>query len=448
MSQSRKFVSPAFLPVYFFAATILLGGFLLHLSAAQNGTSVSWLDAMFTSVSATCVTGLVVVDTGSTFSLFGQAVIAILIHVGGLGVMTYTSLVFYLWRRRVTLTDRIAVGQSLLGDPGFKLGRFLVQVFVVCLGIEAAGAVALRFLTQGEMSWFGAFFHSVSAFCNAGFALYPDSLMGFAGNMPVNLVFMALIFLGGIGFYVLVELPGFLGAWFGLTKGQARLSWQSSLVIRTSMWLILLGAAVFFCIEARQDGVFTALLQSLFQSVTARTAGFNTMDIGIMTDTSLFILILLMVVGGSPGSCAGGIKTTTLRVLVGFCVSQVKGREQVVVEGCGVDAPTVNKAMTLTIVAFVLIMASVFVLTVTEGANVPHQMVRGKFIELFFEASSAFATVGLSTGLTPKLSAPGKLVIMMLMFVGRLGPIVFLTMMQTWQTREHFRRAERSMLIG
>jgi trk system potassium uptake protein TrkH len=172
------------------------------------------------------------------------------------------------------------------------------------------------------------------------------------------------------------------------------------------------------------------------------------MDIGIMTDTSLFIMILLMVIGGSPGSCAGGIKTTTLRVLLGFAVSQIKGRDQVVVDRCGVDASSVNKAMTLVIFAFVLIMCSVFVLTVTEGANLPHQIVRGKFMEIFFEAASAFGTVGLSTGLTPTLSTPGKFVIMMLMFVGRLGPIVFLAMLQAWQTRERYRRAEKSMLIG
>ncbi len=448
MKHLQKVLAPAYLPVYFFAATIILGGALLRSSISLNGTSISWIDAMFTSVSATCVTGLAVVDTGTVFSTFGQTVIAVLIQIGGLGVMTYTSLVFYLWRRRVSLTDRIAVGQSLQGDPSFHLGRFLVQLFTVCFGIEAAGAVGLYVFSMGEMDWFSAFFHSVSAFCNAGFGLYPDNLMRFAGNLPINLLFMALIFLGGIGFYVLVELPGFFGVALRGRPLRGSLSWQSSLVIRTSLWLILIGWMVFFLVEQRQDGVFTAALQSLFQSVTARTAGFSTMDIGIMTDTSLFVLILLMVIGGSPGSCAGGIKTTTLRVLLGFAVSQIKGRDQVVVEKCGVDAPTVNKAMTLTIFAFVLILISVFVLTVTEGANLPHQLVRGKFIELFFEASSAFGTVGLSTGLTPRLSTPGKFVIMMLMFVGRLGPIVFLTILQAWQTREHFRRAEKSMLIG
>jgi trk system potassium uptake protein TrkH len=448
MKHAQKFLSPAFLPVHFFFATILLGGVLLHLPISLNGTQLSWVDAMFTSVSATCVTGLVVVDTGTMFSTFGLTVIALLIQIGGLGVMTYTSLVFYLWRRRVSLTDRIAVGQSLQGDPSFSLGRFLVRLFLVCFGIEAVGAIIFYSLGLGEVDWFSSFFHSVSAFCNAGFSLYPDSLMRFSGNLPINMLFMLLIFLGGIGFHVLVELPGFLGSAFKARRMRDSLSWQSSLVIRTSLWLILIGWVVFFIIEKRQDGLFTALLQSLFQSVTARTAGFNTMDIGIMTDTSLFIMILLMVIGGSPGSCAGGIKTTTLRVLLGFAVSQIKGRDQVVVDRCGVDASSVNKAMTLVIFAFVLIMCSVFVLTVTEGANLPHQIVRGKFMEIFFEAASAFGTVGLSTGLTPTLSTPGKFVIMMLMFVGRLGPIVFLAMLQAWQTRERYRRAEKSMLIG
>lgn len=448
MKQRHKFLAPAFLPVYFFATTILVGAALLRLPMSLNNVQLSFVDALFTSVSATCVTGLVVVDTGTVFSTFGQTVIAALIQIGGLGVMTYTSLVFYLWRRRVSLTDRIAVGQSLQGDPSFKLGRFLVQLFLVCFCIEAVGAVALYAFSVGEMDWFSAFFHSISAFCNAGFSLYPDSLIRFSGHLPVNLIFMVLIFLGGIGFYVLVELPGFFRSALRGLPLRGSLSWQSSLVIRTSLWLILIGWAVFFLVEKRQDGLATAMLQSLFQSVTARTAGFNTMDIGIMTETSLFVLILLMVIGGSPGSCAGGIKTTTLRVLLGFAVSQIKGRDQVVVERCGVDASTVSKAMTLTIFAFVLILGSVFVLTVTEGGNQPHHLVRGKFMELFFEAASAFGTVGLSTGLTPGLSIPGKFVIMLLMFVGRLGPIVFLTMLQSWQTREHYRRAEKGMLIG
>lgn len=448
MKYSEKFFSPAFMPVYFFALVIGVGGSLLHMDMSLQGVSVSWVDAMFTAVSATCVTGLSVVDTGSTFSILGQSILASLIQIGGLGVMTYSSLVFYMWRRRVSLTDRIAVGQSLLSDPGFHLGHFLKQMVLVCLCIEIAGAVALRVASFGEIGWFSAFFHSISAFCNAGFALFPDNLMRYSGNLPINLIFMTLIVLGGIGFYVLVELPGWFRSVLRRGKNGPGLSWQSRVVIRTSAFLVLSGGALIFLVEERGDSYLTTVLQALFQSVSARTAGFNTVDIGNMADTSLFVIILLMVIGGSPASCAGGIKTTTLRVLLAFGMSQMKGREQVVVDGYAVDASTINKAMTLAIMAFVLILFSVFVLTITEGANVSHKMVRGRFIELFFEVSSAFGTVGLSTGITPQLSTPGKIVIMLLMFVGRLGPIVFVSMLQAWQTREHFRRAEKGMLIG
>lgn len=448
MKNIEKFFSPAFLPVYVFALVIGVGGAVLHMDMSLQGVPISWVDAMFTSVSATCVTGLSVVDTGATFSILGQSILAALIQVGGLGVMTYTSLVFYMWRRRVSLTDRIAVGQSLLSDPGFHLGHFLKQMVSVCLCIEIIGAVALHTASHGEIGWFSAFFHAISAFCNAGFALFPDNLMRYSGNLSINLIFMTLIVLGGIGFYVLVELPGWLRRVLRRGKQGPELSWQSRVVIRTSAFLIFFGGALIFLVEERGDDYFTAVLQALFQSVSARTAGFNTVDIGNMADTSLFVIILLMVIGGSPASCAGGIKTTTLRVLLAFGVSQMKGREQVVVDGYAIDASTINKAMTLAIKAFVLILFSVFVLTITEGANVSHKVVRGKFIELFFEASSAFGTVGLSTGITPHLSDPGKIVIMVLMFVGRLGPIVFVSMLQAWQTREHFRRAEKGMLIG
>lgn len=438
--------SPVFLPVYFFALAILAGAALLHSPPARAEQDVSWLDAFFTSVSATCVTGLATVDTASAYTGFGQTVIAALIQIGGLGVMTYSSLIFYMLRRRVTLTDRIAVGQFLLNDPGFQLGRFLKRMILVCLCIEGAGAFGLRLGSLGEMSWGGAFFHAVSAFCNAGFSLYSGSMTRYADNLPVNIVLMTLIICGGLGFYVLVELPGFFA---GLVrKGKAAvLSWQSMVVIQTSLYLILGGWVVFFLLEKSPD-VWSGLLTALFQSVSARTAGFNTVDIGAMTDASLFVLILLMLVGGSPGSCAGGIKTTTLRVLLAFGVSQVKGREQVVVRGCAMDSPTISKAMTVLILAAVLILGSVFVLSMTEGADISHQLVRGKFIEIFFEAVSAFGTVGLSTGLTPRLSDAGKIVIMALMFVGRLGPIVFLIILQSWQDRELFRRPERSMLIG
>lgn len=447
MRSTPKLLAPALLPVYFFALTIVIGGLLLHHPASLQSQPISLLDAMFTSVSATCVTGLSVVDTADHFSRFGHIVLLVLIQVGGLGVMTYTSLIFYLWRRRVSLTDRIAVGQSLLGDPAFHLGHFLGRIVLVCAAIELAGAIALHCFSHGRIQGFSALFHAVSAFCNAGLSTYPGNLVSFADDWAVTVIIMLLIVLGGLGFYVLLELPALFRP--RNTRPGQGLSWQSTVVVRTSLWLIGIGTVIFFVVEPKlTDNVCGSLLRAAFQSVSARTAGFNTIDIGRMTDTSLFILVILMFIGGSPASCAGGIKTTTLRVLLAVGAAQIKGRDQAVVDGQGVDASTVNKAMSLTIFAGVFLLGSVFVLTITEGANVTHEIVRGKFIELFFEAASAFGTAGLSTGLTPNLSVPGKLIIMLLMFVGRLGPVIFVTMVQAWQVREHYRRAEKSMRIG
>lgn len=451
MARSSRFVSPAVLPVYFFAATILLGGVLLQHSVSLNGKDIRWIDAIFTATSATCVTGLSVVDTGTHFSRAGHSVIMALIQVGGLGVMTYTSLVFYLWRKRVTMTDRLAVGQSLMSDPGFHLGRFLKQLILVCTVVECSGAIALHVCSLGSIDWYSAFFHSVSAFCNAGFSLYSDNLMGFRDDVGVNLVFMGLIVLGGIGFYVLIELPSLMQNLSRLRVRSMRLSWQSGVVIRTSFWLIVVGWIMIFLAEyAGHHGLHLKglLLGSLFQSVTTRTAGFNTLDIASMTDISLFVMILLMLIGGSPGSCAGGIKTTTFRVLLAFGVSQIKNREQVVVEGYAVDGSSLNKSITLAIFVFLIVFVATLGLLITESGATPHNLAHGDFVEILFEVASAFGTVGLSAGLTPNLSDAGKCIVMLLMFIGRLGPIVFLTVLQTWQTRERFKRAEKSMLIG
>lgn len=451
MARSSRLASPAVLPVYFFAATILLGGALLQHSVSLNGQYLRWIDAIFTATSATCVTGLSVVDTGTCFSRFGHTVIMALIQIGGLGVMTYTTLVFYLWRKRVTMTDRLAVGQSLMSDPGFHLGKFLKQLVMVCAIVECSGAIALHVFSVGAIDWYSAFFHAVSAFCNAGFSLYSDNLMRFRDDLGVNLVIMLLIVLGGIGFYVLIELPTVLRNKLRTPERAARLSWQSSVVIRTSLWLIGLGWLILFLAEySGRHGLHLngLLLGSLFQSVTTRTAGFNTLDIASMTDISLFVMILLMLIGGSPGSCAGGIKTTTFRVLYSFGLSQIKNREQVVVEGYAVDSQTLNKAITLAIFVFLIIFTATLGLLFTESGATPHNQAHGDFVEILFEVASAFGTVGLSAGLTPNLSDAGKCIVIILMFVGRLGPIVFLTVLQTWQTRERFKRAEKSMLIG
>jgi trk system potassium uptake protein TrkH len=452
--MKQRLITPFGLPIYVFALTIVAGTVLLHLEAswARPG-SISWLNALFTATSATCVTGLAVVPT-SGFSVLGQTVILCLIQLGGLGIMTYTSLVFYLWRKRVTITDRLAVGQSLLHDPSFNLGRFLVQIVVLCFSIEAIGAFFLFACDPRGFAPFSALFHAVSAFCNAGFSLFDVSLMPWRAHVGVNGVIMGLIILGGLGFSVLIDIlrttrsrlvPG--------NRGRKRLAWQTGIVLKTSLFLVLVGWVVIFLAEwhggiGPADQVGTRVLTALFQSVTTRTAGFNTVNIAGMTNIALVIMLPLMLIGGSPGSCAGGIKTTTFRTVIAFAWAQLLGRRQVVINGYALEEKSVNKALVLIILAVVTVLTATVILSISEGGDLAHVRVRGQIVEILFEVVSAFGTVGLSTGLTPHLTPVGKGVIIVLMFVGRLGPIAFLAFLQGWQTRERFAWPERDMLIG
>jgi trk system potassium uptake protein len=454
MKLSKFLNSPILLPILFFMFVILLGSALLHGLEKNVTDALTWTDAVFTATSAACVTGLVVVDTGTYFSPLGQAVILCLMQVGGLGIMTFTSLSIYIWRRRTTITDRIAVGQILLHDATFNLGRFLIEIVCWTFLIEAAGAVLLFIMDPVAFSPFAALFHAVSAFCNAGFSLFTDSLVGFKGNWGVNLVFMTLIVVGGIGFSVLVEVKNYaVKRMTGrhIPKGKG-VSWYAGIVIRTSLLLIVLGWVGIYFAEFvgynRMVAPDDAILTSLFQSVTARTAGFNSLDMSRMTNVSLMVLLFLMFVGGAPGSCAGGIKVTTLRVLVAAIWSQMQGRSQAAVGKFAIRENAVKKAMVLFLMASMIIFLAAFVLDFTEGGDMPHSMVRGQFLEILFESVSAFCTVGLSTGLTPTLSVAGKWVIIALMFIGRLGPFVLIAALQSVQEAPYYRLPEESIMIG
>ncbi|MGV1100935.1 TrkH family potassium uptake protein [Thiovibrio sp. JS02] len=450
-----KKIPPFSLPILFFALIICVGATLLHIPGSHAAAPLSWTDAFFTATSAVCVTGLTVVDTGSFFSLQGQSIIVILIQLGGLGIMTFTGLFYYLWRKQVSLTDKIAVGQSLLHDPGFHLGTFLLRIVLWTFLIEAAGGVAIHLLSPGGFPPFFAIFHAISAFCNAGFGLYGDSLTAWQGNWPINLVIMALIILGGLGFSVIVELHTYTASRLtraGTRRKKSHLSWYALLVIKTSFFLILAGAAAIYCAEffggKPAMPTATSLLAALFQSVTCRTAGFNTLPIGEMSNVSLLIMIMLMFIGGAPGSCAGGIKVTSFRVLTAFLLAQFKGRDQAVIGTRAASRQSVNKALILFIFAAIIIMLATLVLNISEGGPLPHPMTRGLAMEIFFEVVSAFGTVGLSTGLTPQLSPFGKWVVILLMFLGRLGPIVFLATIQSLQKKEAYHWAEEDPLIG
>lgn len=444
----RKYLSPFVLPVVAFGITILIGSFLLQATSILPG-GLPWIDALFMSTSAVCVTGLATVDTGTAFSREGHWVLLALIQMGGLGIMTYSSLVFYLWRQRVSLTDRLAVGQALLHDPSFHLGNFLVRMVRMVLLIELVGALWMYALEPEVMGPFGALFHAVSAFCNAGFSLFPDSLVRWNHSPGMNVVIMLLITLGGIGFAVIDECIMLLR---GTDIGLRGLSYPARLVLSTSAFLTVGGAVLIFVSElfgGTQNGTIAqTALSSLFQSVTCRTAGFNTLDIANMTNVSLMIMIFLMFIGGSPGSCAGGIKTTTLRVLWSFMVAQFRGRAQIVVGNRAVHSMNLNKTFALFFTAACSVLLATLLLSISEGGDVPHQMVRGQLMDYIFETTSAFATVGLSTGITATLSATGKLCLTFLMFVGRIGPIWLLTALQQMQSEVRYRWPEGDMPVG
>lgn len=303
---------------------------------------------------------------------------------------------------------------------------------------------------------YSAFFHSVSAFCNAGFSLYSDSLTHWAGHGGINMVFIVLITAGGLGFYVLNECADYLrGALMRKRrkgKPKLRLSWHSAIVIKTSLFLVLVGAVVIFFAEGAggkaPDTLWERIWTALFQSVTCRTAGFNTVDIGGMTNVSLVFMMLLMVIGGSPGSCAGGIKTTTFRALCGFLWAQFRGHSQVRLGRYALSQGALNKVVSLVTMTFLLVGVGTMVLTALESGDSSYLMARGELLGNLFETVSAFATVGLSTGLTASLDIFEKITVIILMFVGRLGPIWLLSALQSWQSEPRFRVPESNLPLG
>lgn len=456
--KSRLF-SPYWLPVWFMMAAILIGSLLLLIPECRSNqaASLSFVDSLFTSTSAMCVTGLAVRDTGSFFSSAGQGVILALIQLGGLGIMTYSSLALYLLGRKVSLTDRISVGQSLLRDPTFSLRRYVGRVIFGTLALELIGGVLLFTMDPTGFSPWSALFHAVSAFCNAGFSLFSNSLVGYRDHWGVNLVVMTLITLGGLGFVVLNECA-VVGRRLlrrgprHIVFGPEMFSFHSRLVLTMSAVLTIGGATIIFLAEW-QGGAISAswdklFLASLFQSVTCRTAGFNTVEVAHLTNLTLLIMLVLMFIGGSPGSTAGGIKTTTARLLIGYVAAQLRGCRQVVIGHNAMSRSTRGKAISLIVLATFVVLLSIVMLEITEGGDMPHHLVRGQFLETLFEVVSAFGTVGLSMGKTASLTSLGKIVIIILMFIGRIGPIWLLTALQDWRPETHYRIPETDLPMG
>ncbi len=398
-----------------FIAVILTGSILLTFpTATVDGRGTNIIDALFTATSATCVTGLIVQDTPTYFSGFGQIVILVLIQLGGLGIMTYSAFLTLLVGK-FTLGQRKMV-QDMMEEERNVL-NIISYIFKMTLLLELIGMsiLFLRWVTYfkdaGQALYF-SIFHSISAFCNAGFSLFSDSLVGFVADPIINLTVMGLIIIGGIGFIVVYEVTN------RLRYPRNPLSTHTKLVLITSAVLIILGFLAFFFFEF--DGAIlnhsltSKFWVSLFQSVTPRTAGFNTISIASLSTITLTIMIILMFIGASPGSTGGGIKTSTLAILLLSIRAIYRRKENIEVFNRTIPSTVAYKAIALFISAIIILISMFLLLLAFE--NKP-------FLPLLFEAVSAFGTVGLSTGITPNLTIVGKLLIMFLMFIGRIGPL-------------------------
>ena len=439
LRRSLRLPPPATLTLLY-AGLVVLGAALLKLPFAAEGP-VRWSDAVFTSASAVTVTGLVVIDTGSHLTVFGQAVVAALIQLGGLGLMTFAVLVLSSLGLSMGLPSRITLredlGQTSLRDL-FVLVRLIVVVVVVC---EVVGAAALAFAFVpdrgwGEGLWYAAF-HSISAFNNAGFALWPDSLTPYATDPVVNLVVPALFITGGLGFAVIADL------W--AKRAWRPLMLHSKLMLVGTGALIAWGVATFAALEWTNPGTLGAyaspwdkLIVSWFQGVTPRTAGFNTIDIGATHDSTSFLIISLMLVGGGPTSTAGGIKVTTFLVLLLATVAFFKRRSELTAFGRSIPLEDVLRVTALVSVAILFVMLATFLVLLRHD---------GDFMDLAFEVASAFGTVGLSRGATGDLDATGRTVIVFMMFAGRVGPLTLGFFLAT-RTQPRIRYPKSSVFLG
>jgi trk system potassium uptake protein TrkH len=447
-SRLRFRPSPPQVLLLGFVFIILAGAHLLSRPVSiTDGASISYIDALFMSASATCVTGLTVLTTGIHFSTFGQVVIIVLAQIGGLGFMTMATLFALLFRKRISFRERLVLQESLNYGSAEGVVRMIRKVLLYALVIELTGAVLLSsyFMLEmpvGQALYFGLF-HSVSFFNNAGFDLFsqfPDraaSLIHYVEDPFVNVVSMLLIFFGGIGFIVISELVTF--------PKQRKLSLHSKVVLSVTGMLTLFGALVILALELSNPHTLQPLngsgkaLGALFQSVTARSAGLSTIDPGMLREVTQFFLVLLMFIGAGPGSTGGGIRVTTFAILIGAIIAMIRGREDVVLFRYRIAKRQIHQAIMFTMIAFFIICVGTMLLSITES---------GSFLSILFEVTSAYCTVGMSTGLTEHVSDSGKLILIALMFVGRLGPVTLAFALNTRSRKELYRFPEGKITIG
>ena len=427
-----------------FVVLIVAGAGLLVLPRATTASELDFVDALFTATSATCVTGLIVKDTGEDFTFMGQLVILSLIQLGGLGIVVFGAVLALLLGQALSVRESVAMQDLISTRTMGRITHMIIFIFTGTIIFEAAGALLIYGMWDDNSGWsqmninqwFCSIFHSISSFCNAGFSLFSDSFIGYERSWGVFTVVCPLIILGGLGFSVLFDLfyitydrlkrlcKKSLSRWYVVTmEAPKRMTLQTKIVLTVSGCLILIGTVLLMLFEhkvghgsSRSGGV----LGALFQSITARTAGFNTVNISAMSEPSKVILIILMFIGGSPGSTAGGIKTVTLAVLVMTIFAALRKRNEVEIFKRSIRVAIVGRAITVIVLFITVLFVGALSLSITERWN------GFTMSDIFFEAASALGTVGLSTGITASLTSAGKVIIIAMMLIGRLGPLTLL----------------------
>lgn len=450
-------ISPTQTLVISFAAMIIIGTILLNMPDASNdGQSVGFINALFTATSATCVTGLVVVDTAIHWTLFGKIVIIALIQIGGLGIMTFSTLLALLIRRKITLKERLLIQESFNQFELEGMVRLTKNIIITTFAIELAGALVFATVFIPQFGWgrglaYGLWY-GISSFCNAGFDLMGahtgpfSSFTSYVNNPIININAMVLIIIGGLGFSVWID---FYKAF--KKRSISYLSLHSKVVLTMSAGLIILGAIFIFIMEINNPATIKnlplsgKLLASFFQSVSPRTAGFNTLDTGSLTMSTSFLTIVLMFIGGSSGSTAGGIKTGTAGILFFTVLSVIKGKDSTEIYDKRLPKYLVYRAVSVALISFMLVIFATMVLSIAE---VPYN--NTDFMTLLFEATSAFGTVGLSMNYTPNLTPAGRVIIILCMFAGRVGPLTLILAMtrNAHKNKGHIKYPEDRIMVG
>ena len=426
-----------------FAAVILAGALIFMIPMMTHGQKISFIDALFTSTSATCVTGLIVQDTATFFSATGKAIILILIQMGGLGIMTVTSIFGIILGRKINLGDRFYLKTSFGTEKPFSASRFFLIIAATTIIIELLGSVLIActlIFRHGQTiksSIISGVFHSISAFNNAGFSLYSKNLENFISDPTFSITIMLLIVIGGIGFSVISEFIEY--------RRVKKFSLHTKIVLLVTFLLIFAGALIFFLIEFNNpksignmsDG--TKILASFFQSVTPRTAGFNTVNTAALGEATLFIMIIFMFIGASPGGTGGGIKTTTFAAITLTGFYSFKGQKHITLFKRKIPQGIILRSLTLTLTALLLVLSASVAMLLIEKES---------FIKVVFEVTSAFGTVGLSTGITPELSVASKYILIICMFIGRVGISSLSLIIASRVLPEKIERPEESISIG